>query len=104
MTKHLRITKTSVPLIALSPELKYERVAQVGDTIRAWDAPKGHGGDNYAEGIVTYKGDIELPQCSFRGYTINVTRDTCFTEKPRKVVYVPFEGTFEFFESRVELV
>jgi hypothetical protein len=81
--------------------LKFERVAVVGNVIRAYDfKPMVGREDCFVEGIVT-KVDNKGYDC----YVINVTKDSWSdaTDKGRvgKEVFVPFEVSFMEFDTRV---
>jgi len=82
--------------------LKYQNLAQVGDTIRAYDFRGNR--DAYIEGVVRAKGQIRTPQgfAMYEGYTIDIAVDTLGGREGDEG-YVPFESTFDY-DDRVELV
>lgn len=89
--------------------MKYENVAQVGDTIRALDFPQFDGRpDSYLIGEViekgpVYRGDVHM----YDGYTVRVTESVTGSEEydaERRglIMTVPFEFMMNDFENRVE--
>jgi len=81
--------------------LKFSKIAQVGDTIRAYDfKPMAGREDCFVEGVVT-KVDNRGYDC----YVIVVTRDSWSDAEDKgrvgKEVFVPFEVSFMEFDARV---
>lgn len=82
--------------------LKFETLAEIGQTIKAYDhQPMSDRPDYYVVGVVTGKG---MTEHGFAAYTISVTEDTVFTEEARIEVLVPFEVGFMEYDERVSLV
>jgi hypothetical protein len=87
--------------------LKYENVAEIGDTIRGYDfEPMPGRADRYIEGVVVDKGITEM---GFGAYTIRVEVDAPANENRRSRVghelMVPFEtGPIGEFDNRVEKI
>lgn len=83
--------------------MKFEKLAVVGDVIRAYDfKPMAGRGDCYLEGKVISLG---LTKAGFDGFTIEVTK-TVFDYKVKETVvgeigYVPFEVSFMEYDGRV---
>ena len=84
--------------------LKFEALANIGDTIRAYDF---RGDDAHIEGTVVAKGWIKHPVYGtemYKGYTILIEKDTMDEgDRVGDEGYVPFESTFDY-DTRVELV
>jgi len=90
--------------------LKYENVAQVGDTIKALDfRPMSDRPDQYLIGRVIEKGPMyyeleagrRLYMCD--GYKVLVSFDSYDGDRVMEEIVVPFETTFDY-DGRVELV
>jgi hypothetical protein len=87
--------------------LKFELLANVGDTIKAYDF-KGMQ-DRYIQGKIIDKGDIKHPtygSVMYRGYSILIAEDSGSTSGGRvgDIGYVPFETDFMEYDERVTLV
>ena len=85
--------------------LKFEALANIGDTIRSYDFR----GDNaHIEGTVVAKGWIKHPVYGtemYKGYTIRIEKDTLGNgNRVGDEGYVPFETDFMEYDNRVELV
>lgn len=97
--------------------MKFENVANIGDTIKAFDfKPMDDRPDMYIEGVVIDKGDclveympgVKVSQ--FKGYTVRVTKsvsgineNTEFDQsRVGNEIYVPFEMSITEFDNRVE--
>ena len=91
--------------------LKYENVAEVGQTIRALDFQSRS--DCFIEGTVLRKGKQYMEQDGRQiyigdGYTIKVTKSSSNSESFNEMrvgteMIVPFEMSFDF-DNRVELI
>lgn len=91
--------------------LKFANLAQIGDTIRAYDfKPHPDRPDRFVEGRVIAKGRVHL---GHDVYTIVVTRDgdmdensprSAFHSRLGQEVYVPFEVSLLEWAGRVSLV
>lgn len=86
--------------------LKFETLANIGDTIRAYDFYGNK--EAYIEGVVVDKGWIKHPVTGmelYKGYTIRVAKDGVQEsfEREGEIGYVPFETSLEY-DERVELV
>jgi hypothetical protein len=81
--------------------LKFEKLANLGDTIRAYDFMGNR--EAYIEGVVIDKG--WMPNDAF-GYTIQIEKDGIQEEFGREgdIGYVPFETAMMEYNERVELV
>ena len=87
--------------------LKFEGLANIGDTIRSYDF---YGMDTHIEGTVIDKGWIKHPVHGYdmyKGYTVRCTKDTqdagYYSNRLHDLVYVPFESSMDY-DGRVELV
>ncbi len=79
--------------------MSYESVAEVGDTIKAFDfQPLPDRPDSFIVGTVVAKG---MTAGGFRGYTVKVTHDTVFRSPSRAEVMVPFGMMIGEFDGRV---
>jgi hypothetical protein len=88
--------------------LKFESLAEVGSTIRAYDfKPMLGREDSFVEGRVTEKG---LTAGGFKGFTIICTKDVFGGEVMKEGkdgsrvgqnVYIPFETSFMEYDARV---
>jgi hypothetical protein len=87
--------------------LKFEKVAKVGDTIRAYDFKPCAGRDDaFIEGIVE---QTNCTEPGFMSYKITVTADkfvkfeTKANKKNRigKIMFVPYQTSFMEFDFRV---
>lgn len=85
--------------------LKFEALANIGDTIRSYDF---RGNDACIEGTVVAKGWITHPVYGskmYKGYTIRIERDTLGSgSRVGDEGYVPFEADFMEYDTRIELV
>lgn len=85
--------------------LKFEALAEVGDTIRSYDF---RGMDEHIQGTVIAKGWIKHPTYGtdmYKGYTIRIEKDTLGSGKRvGDEGYVPFETGFMEYDTRIELV
>jgi hypothetical protein len=84
--------------------LKFESLANVGDTIIAYDFFRNT--ENYIKGEVIAKGEIrysEFDKVLMNGYTIKITEDSGQTEGGRvgDEGYVPFELDFVDYDDRI---
>jgi len=78
--------------------LKYENVAEVGDTIKALDFEPWVGREDvYLIGKVTDKGMNEL---GYAAYTVKVLESPGFESRVGTTMYVPYQSNFDF-EGRV---
>ena len=87
--------------------LKFERVATVGDIIRAYDfKPMAGRDDAFIEGVVI---DAHNNEQGFKAFKVKVTADKFLkyeTEASKDnrighIMFVPFETSFMEFDSRV---
>jgi hypothetical protein len=87
--------------------LKFEKVAEVGSTIRAYDfKPMLGREDCFVEGKVLAKGDVG---CGYKAFKIVVTKDVFGGEVLKKgkesrlgrEVFVPFEVSFMEYDARI---
>ena len=87
--------------------LKFEKVAKVGDTIRAYDfAPCAGRDDAFIEGVVI---DTNSYESGFSSYKIKVTADkfkkyeTKVTARNRveQIAFVPHQTSFMEFDFRI---
>lgn len=92
--------------------MKFENVAEIGDTIKAFDfMPMPDREDSYLIGKVLDKGTILHPEFGFpymTGYTVEIVRSVTGDEKYdefRKfdIGYIPFELFVADFDDRVTL-
>ena len=86
--------------------LKYENLANIGDTIRGYDFYGNK--EAYVEGVVTDKGWVKHPITGmelYLGYTILVSKDGVQESFGREgeIAYVPFESSLEY-DDRVQLI
>ena len=86
--------------------LKYENLANIGDTIRGYDFIGNT--EAYVEGVVTDKGWVKHPVTGmelYLGYTILVSKDGVQESFGREgeIAYVPFESSLEY-DDRVQLI
>lgn len=86
--------------------LKYQNLAQIGDTIRAYDF-RGNK-EAFIEGVIIDKGPIKNEEGAymlFDGYTIRIEKDGVQENFGREgdIGYVPFETSLDY-DDRVELV
>lgn len=87
--------------------LKFESLANIGDTIRSYDFRGIE--DRYIVGKVIDKGMIKHPVHGFEmyaGYTIEITEDSGKFKGGRvgDTGFVPFETDFMEYDNRVEVV
>lgn len=87
--------------------LKFEGVAKVGDTIRAYDFKPCAGRDDaFIEGIVI---DDNNNESGFKSFKVEVTADKFLKHETKAskvnrvgaIMYVPFETSFMEFDFRV---
>jgi hypothetical protein len=87
--------------------LKFTKIAEIGDTIRAYDfKPMMGREDCYVEGKVITKGALD---CGYDAYCIKVTKDFFGEDVPRdakgsrvdKLVYVPMQVSFMEYDARI---
>lgn len=83
--------------------LKFAKIAEIDDVIRAYDFKPMQGrGDSYCEGKVITKGSLD---CGFDAYCIKVTKSVFGGEEDAdrvgKLVYVPFETSFMEYDARI---
>ena len=77
--------------------LKFENIAEVGDTIKAYDFEPMEGRPDYfLVGTVTAKGN--------GAYTITVTESPEHTVREGIEMFVPFEVMFDEWDGRVSKV
>jgi hypothetical protein len=81
--------------------LKFSGIAQVGDTIRAYDfKPMIGREDCFVEGVVT-----SIDNKGFDCYVIDVTKDSWSDAEDKgrvgKQVFVPFEVSFMEYDARI---
>lgn len=84
--------------------LKYQNLANIGDTIRAYDFMGNK--DAYIEGVVTAKGAIKTPEGAYtlyEGYTIDIVKDGADFGRVGDEGYIPFETSLDY-DDRVELI
>lgn len=80
--------------------LKYENVANIGDTIKAFDfEPMPGREDAYLIGKVIAKGTTEY---GYDAYTVEVVKSPGYEKRVGITMYVPFES-FMDYEGRVTL-
>ena len=81
--------------------LKFENVAKVGDSIKAYDfRPMEGRPDRFLVGKVTAKGKTPL---GFAGYTVTVTEST-IPNRVGEEMFVPFGMVFDEWDDRVSKV
>jgi len=86
--------------------LKYEKTAEIGDMIKAYDfQPYAGRAPSFIEGKVVNKGyDLSVP---YAAYEVVVTRDVFGGEEEQarigETFYVPFESTMDY-DGRVEVI
>jgi hypothetical protein len=83
--------------------LKFQNIAKIGDTIRAYDfKPMVGREDCFVEGKVVTKGALD---CGYDAYCIKVTKDSWSDAECKgrvdKLVYVPMEVDFLEFDARI---
>ena len=83
--------------------LKFEKLANVGDTIRAYDFQGNR--EAFIQGRVIAKGAIHTPNgvYMYDGYSIQIEKDGADWDREGDVGYVPFETSLDY-DGRVELV
>jgi len=84
--------------------LKYQNLAKVGDTIRAYDFMGRK--DAYIQGTVVDKGPVKNEDGAymlFDGYTIQIEKDGAEFGREGDIGYIPFETSMDY-DNRVELV
>lgn len=84
--------------------LKYQNLADLGDTIRAYDFAGMK--DAYIEGTVLDKGSIKNADgayLGYDGYTIKIMKDGADFGREGEIGYIPFE-TSRDYDDRVELI
>ena len=82
--------------------MNYENVAEVGDSIKAYDfRPMEGRPDLFLIGTITAKG--KTPN-GFAGYTVTVTESAGYEERVGLEMYVPFGGVFDEWDGRVSKV
>lgn len=82
--------------------LKFEALAEIGDTIKAFDfEPMSDRPDRFVIGEVIDKG---MTEHGYAAYTVRVTADSAFVENPRPEVLVPFQVSFMEYDERIQLV
>lgn len=85
--------------------LKFENTANVGDLIKAYDfEPIPGRTERYVIGRVIRKGDITSDGGSYKGYVIEVVKDTAFPKNAREIVAVPYEVSMFDYDNRVSVV
>ena len=81
--------------------LKFENVAEVGDSIKAYDfQPIDGRPDRFLVGTVTSKGKTPL---GFAGYTVTVT-ESSIPNRVGEEMLVPFGMVFDEWDGRVSKV
>ena len=81
--------------------LKFELLANVGDTIKAYDfEPMDDRPDRFLVGTVTSKGKTPL---GFDGYTVTVT-ESSIPNRVGEEMLVPFGMMFDEWDGRVSKV
>ena len=87
--------------------LKFEKMAEVGSTIRAYDfKPMLGREDCYVEGKVVAKGDVG---CGYKAFKIVVSKDVFSGEVQKRgkesrfglEVFVPFQVSFMEYDARI---
>jgi hypothetical protein len=82
--------------------MKFENVAEVGDTIKAYDfKPMDDRPDYFLVGKVTAKGKTRL---GFDGYTVTVTESPEHDVRVGLEMFVPFGIVFDDWDGRVSKV
>ena len=84
--------------------MKYQALANIGDTIRAYDFMGNK--EAFIEGVIVDKGIIKHPVHGFEmydGYTIKITVDGADWGREGDEGYVAFETSLEY-DGRVELI
>lgn len=77
--------------------LKYENTVEENKLIKAYDFEPMEGRtDRYVVGRVVRKGELKADYQTFKGYEVEVLKDTAFPEGARKTIYVPYETTFDY--------
>jgi hypothetical protein len=83
-------------------KLKFEGIAQVGDTIRAYDfEPMAGRPDHYIEGVVCELTTVK-PH-GYKAYDIRLTYDSMGVRPIGTAVYVPMETGMDY-DNRVEKI
>jgi len=82
--------------------MKFENVAEVGDTVKAYDfKPMDGRPDYFLVGTVTAKGKTPL---GFAGYTVTVTESPEHEARVGLEMFVPFGMVFDEWDGRVSKV
>ena len=83
--------------------LKYENLANIGDTIRGYDFMGSK--DAYIQGRIIAKGEVTdgKGRYIFLGYTIIVEKDGAEFGREGEEAYIPYETTMDY-DGRVELI
>ena len=84
--------------------MKYQALANIGDTIRAYDFMGNK--EAFIEGVIVDKGIIKHPVHGYEmydGYTIQITADGADWGREGDEGYVAFETSIDY-DGRVELV
>ena len=84
--------------------MKYQALANIGDTIRAYDFMGNK--EAFIEGVIVDKGIIKHPVHGYEmydGYTINITFDGAGWDREGDQGYIAFETSLDY-DGRVELM
>ena len=84
--------------------LKFEKLANIGDRIRAYDFMGNR--EAFIEGKIIAKGEIHHPvngMYMYDAYTIIADKDGAGFGREGEEAYIPFETSLEY-DGRVELV
>ena len=84
--------------------MKYQALANIGDTIRAYDFMGNK--EAFIEGVIVDKGIIKHPVHGYEmydGYTINITSDGSGWDREGDQGYIAFETSADY-DGRVELM
>lgn len=79
--------------------LKFENLANIGNTIRAYDFYGNT--EAYIEGVVKDKG---MTPGGYYGYTIDIEVDGMGAGREGDTGYVPFETAFMEYDDRITVV
>ena len=78
--------------------LKFENIASVGQTIRAYDfKPMVGREDTFVEGVV----ERITTEAGYKAFKITVTKDSWDEGRKGKIVFVPMEVSFMEYDARI---
>ena len=77
--------------------MSYGNIANLGDTIRAYDSNPANGKEEYVEGRVFTKDSLVKDMLC---YGIRIDVDTIFPDDPRTELYIPYE-IFRDYDGRI---